>query len=228
MIGTIINCTAIALCAMLGIMLRKGLPEKVSQTMMDGFGLLLIILGVQSGLAADNMVIVVISLILGALVGELIDIHEALERFGARIEKRVSGSGGQFGKAFVFTSLLYCTGAMAIMGPLEDGLRGDYKILLVKSLLDGISSLIFSASMGIGVLFSAIPVLVYQGSISLMAGAIKPFLTPAIMNNLTSLGGVLILGIGTNILKLTNVKIANLLPGIFLVPLVMYIAGLLF
>jgi uncharacterized membrane protein YqgA involved in biofilm formation len=226
-LGTIINAAAIIVAALLGVMLRKGIPDKMSRTIMDGFGLLLVVLGVQMGLKYENVVVVIVSLVLGTILGEWLDIDRALERLGVRIEKRISSDGSRFGEAFVASTLLYCTGAMAIMGALENGLTGRYDILLVKSWLDGISSLVFAASMGIGVAFSAIPLFLYQGSISLLAVTVKPFLTTAIMNNLTSLGGMLILGIGLNILNLTKIKIANLLPGLFLIPLVMAIIKLI-
>ena len=124
-------------------------------------------------------------------------------------------------KGFVSATLLFCVGAMAIVGSLQDGLTHNYEILLVKSMLDGIFAMIFAASMGVGVLFSALPVLIYQGTISLGAGFIKPLLTDPMLNNITALGGVLIAGIGFNTLGITRIKVANLLPGLFLVPLIM-------
>lgn len=221
MLGTIINASAIIAASLLGLMLRKGIPDKMSQTITEAMGLVLIVIGIQSGLQYESIPIVLISLVVGGIIGEWIDIEGGLARLGEKAERRFSSGDSQFSKAFIASSLLYCTGAMAIMGPLNDGLTGDYSILLVKSLLDGVISVIFTASMGIGVLFSAIPVFIYQGSISLMAEAIKPFLTPAILNNLTSVGGMLILAIGTNMMKLTNIRVANLLPGLVLVPLIM-------
>ncbi|MGE5372813.1 MAG: DUF554 domain-containing protein [Solirubrobacterales bacterium] len=224
--GSLINAGAIVVFSFIGLLLHKGIPERVSQTVMDGFGLLLIVLGVQSGLdyqGTSGVITVIISLVLGAVLGELINIQGGMEWIGAKVETRFSSDGSPFGKAFVFTTLLYCTGAMAIMGPIEDGLNGDLKILLVKSLLDGISGLVFAATMGPGVLLSAVPVLLYQGSIGLAATTIKAFTTPEMLSNISSLGGILILGIGTNILRLTEIRIANLLPGLFLIPFVMWL-----
>lgn len=227
MFGTVINSAAIVAASVLGLLLRKGIPDQMSKTLLEGVGLVTVLVGIQMGTKADSVPVVLVSLVLGIVIGEWLQIQDALERFGSRLEKKLSPEGGQFGHAFINSSLLFCTGAMAIMGPLENGLTGHFDILLVKSLLDGIYALIFATATGIGVMFSSIPVFLYQGSISLLAGVLKPYLTPVMLNNLTSLGGFLILGIGLNILKLTNIKIANLLPGILLLPLLMSIINLL-
>lgn len=167
------------------------------------------------------MAVVGICLALGAVWGEGQGWEAGLESVGRRLEKKFGGEDSQFVKGFVSATLLFCVGAMAIVGSLQDGLTHNYDILLVKSMLDGIFAMIFAASMGVGVLFSALPLLIYQGSISLGAGYIKPLLTDPMLNNITALGGVLITGIGINALGLRRIKVANLLPGLFLVPPVM-------
>jgi len=223
MTGTIINATAIIVAGLIGLTLRKGIPDNISRTMQDGLGLLIIIIGIQYGLKADNLAVIGISLALGAAVGEWRRWEARLEHLGQRLQKRFGNGASSFVKGFVSASLLFCVGAMAVVGALEDGLTGNYQILLVKSMLDAIFSMLFAASMGIGVLFSAIPVLLYQGAISLGAGFLKPILTGAMLDNITSLGGVLIAGLGLNILGVTRIRVANLLPGILLLPLIMYI-----
>ena len=140
---------------------------------------------------------------------------------GEKLQRRFGNGDSSFVKGFVSATLLFCIGAMAVVGALEDGLTGNYQILLVKSMLDGIFSMLFAASMGVGVLFSAIPVLLYQGAISLGAGFLKPVLTGVMLDNITALGGILIAGLGLNILGVTRIRVANLLPGILLVPLIM-------
>ncbi|NLU50962.1 MAG: DUF554 domain-containing protein [Syntrophomonadaceae bacterium] len=227
MLGTVINAAAIVFASLLGLVLRKGIPEQMRIGLLNGLGLVLVVLGVQMGTKADNITVVVTSLILGIVVGEWLNLQQALDVFGARLEARFSPEGGCFGEAFVSSSLLFCVGAMAIMGSLENGLTGRIDILLVKALLDGIYAVICAASMGIGVMFSSLPVLLYQGTISLLAGAVKPYVTPEMLSNLTSLGGILILGIGLNTLKLADIRIANLLPGLLLVPVLMVVLGLL-
>lgn len=227
MTGTIINAAAIVLAGLLGLLFRKGIPESMSRTMQDGLGLLIIVIGLQYGLKAESLAVVGISLALGAVIGEWRNWEARLEQAGMWLQKKVGGGESQFVKGFVSATLVFCVGAMAVVGALEDGLTHNYEILLVKSMLDGIFSMIFAASMGVGVLFSAIPVLLYQGAISLGAGFLEPLLTDPILNNVSALGGVLIAGIGTNILGITRIRVANLLPGVFIIPFIMALAGFL-
>ncbi len=223
MTGTIINTAAILIAGMIGLVFRKGIPENISRTMQDGLGLLILAIGIQYAFKADNLAVVGVCLALGAVWGEWQQWEARLETVGMKLEKTFGGEDSQFVKGFVSATLLFCVGAMAIVGSLQDGLTHNYEILLLKSMLDGIFAMIFAASMGVGVLFSALPVFIYQGSISLGAGYIKPLLTDPMLNNITALGGVLIAGIGFNVLGVTRIKIANLLPGLFLVPLLMYL-----
>lgn len=221
MTGTIINSLTVVGAGVIGLLLRRGIPENISRSIQDGLGLLIIVIGLQYALKAENIAAVGISLALGAVLGEWWQWEEKLQNLGRRLENVFGGGESQFVKGFVSASLLFCVGAMAVVGPLEDGLTGNYQVLLLKSMLDGFFSLIFAASMGIGVLFSAIPVLLYQGTISLAAGFIKPVLTDPMLTNITALGGVLIAGLGTNILGITHIRVANLLPGLLLIPFIM-------
>lgn len=221
MTGTIINAAAIVLAGLLGLFLRKGIPEDMSRSMQDGLGILILVIGLQYGFKADNLAVVGLSLALGAVIGEWRQWEAKLERLGVKLESLTSSNDGQFVKGFVTATMVFCVGAMAIVGSLEDGLTHNYSILLVKSMLDGIFSIIFAASMGVGVLFSAVPVFLYQGAISLGAGFIKPLITDPMLNNITALGGILIAGIGFNTLGLTRIRVANLLPGLLFIPLIM-------
>jgi len=219
--GTIINASAIILAGMIGLIFRKGIPANISRTLQDGLGLLIIAIGIQFAFKAESLAVVGVCLAIGAVWGEWQQWETRLETIGRKLEKVFGGGDSQFVKGFVSSTLLFCVGAMAIVGSLQDGLTHNYEILLVKSMLDGIFAMIFAASMGVGVLFSALPVLIYQGAISLGAGYIKPLLTDPMLNNITALGGVLITGIGINALGITRIKVANLLPGLFLVPILM-------
>lgn len=221
MTGTIINAAAILVAGSIGLIFRRGIPQNISRTMTEGLGLLIIAIGIQFALKAENLAVVGLCLALGAVWGEGQQWEAKLESVGRKLEKSFGGEDSQFVKGFVSATLLFCVGAMAIVGSLQDGLTHNYDILLVKSMLDGIFAMIFAASMGVGVLFSALPLLIYQGSISLGAGYLKPLLTDPMLNNITALGGVLITGIGINALGLRRIKVANLLPGLFLVPLMM-------
>ena len=218
MLGTGVNVIAIVAGGLIGTVFGKIIPEKMRSTILQGLGLAIMLIGLQMAIKTGNMLVVIASLVLGAITGELIDIEEKLNRLGKHLETRLSRQRhGRFTKAFVTASLVYCVGAMAIVGALQDGLNGDHSILFAKSALDGITAVIFSASMGIGVIFSALPVLIYQGSISLFAGALQGILSDPVVLEMGAVGGLLILGIGINMLKIKEIKVANLLPGIFIV-----------
>lgn len=222
MTGTIINTAAIIAAGTLGLLLRKGIPEGISRNIQDGLGLLVMIIGIQYAFKADNYAVIGLSIALGAIVGEWRQWEERLEIMGDYLQKRFVNGGGdnQFVRGFVSASLLFCVGAMGVVGALEDGLTGNYQILMIKSMLDGIFALIFSASMGVGVIFSAFPVFLYQGAISLAAGELKPLLTEPVLNNITAVGGVLIAGLGINLLGIKRIKVGNLLPAIIIVPII--------
>lgn len=217
MVGTFVNAAAIIAGSLMGIFLKKGIPERVKNTVVQGIGLSILLIGLQMGLQTKNVLVVIFSLVLGGLFGELIDIEGFLSRLGKRFEL-IFRAGGGFTRAFVSASLIYCVGAMAILGSIEDGLNGNPRILFAKSLLDGTTAIIFSSSMGIGVIFSAVPVFLYQGSITLLAPYLKEFLSASAIAEITAVGGLLILAIGLNILGVKEIKVGNLLPAIFFAP----------
>lgn len=217
MLGTFVNTGAILLGALIGILLRKGIADRFKNTIMQGIGLAVGLIGINMAIKTANELIVILSLVIGGLIGEALDIENMLERVGQRLNKLVnSGSGeGDFVKAFVSTSLIYCVGAMAIMGALESGLLGEHKILFAKAALDGISAIIFASTMGIGVAFSALTVFAYQGFLTVLAESVKVLMTDAVVREMTATGGLLILAIASNILGIKQFKVANLLPGVF-------------
>jgi hypothetical protein len=219
--GTLINTGAILVGGLIGLFLRRGIPENYSRTVQDALGLLIIVIGIQYGFKADNVALVGLSLAIGAVIGEWRQWEARLENVGVRLQKALGREESSFVKGFVSATLLFIVGAMGVVGALEDGLTGNHQILIIKAMLDGIFSMLFSASMGIGVLFSAFPILIYQGSISLGAEIIKPLLTDPMLNNITALGGIIIAGLGFNMLGLTRIKVGNILPGIIVVPLLM-------
>lgn len=214
MIGTITNAIAITAGGLIGILLRKGLPEPVKETVMQGLGLSVLLIGIQMSLKTENVLLVVVSLVLGGALGQAVDIEKYLARLGVCLESRFGGGESKISRAFITTSLIYCVGAMAILGSIEDGLNGNPSILYAKATLDGVSAIIFSSTMGIGVVFSAVPVLVYQGSITLLAGTFKDLLTDGVVRELTATGGLLIVGIAVNLLGIKEIKVGNLLPSL--------------
>jgi uncharacterized membrane protein YqgA involved in biofilm formation len=223
--GTIINATAIVICSIIGLLLKEALPSRLCETITQGLGLGVIIIGTSMALKTENVTLMLVSLLLGAIIGELIDIEKQLKCIGDALESRLKNSSNNVSLGFVSASLLFCTGSMAIMGSLENGITGTYSILLSKSLLDGIFAMILSSTMGIGVLLSAIPVFLYQGSISLLASSIKPFLSTEMITEMNAVGGILIMAIGINMLKIKEFKVGNLLPAIIMPILILWIKG---
>ncbi|MDF9409033.1 DUF554 domain-containing protein [Pelotomaculum isophthalicicum JI] len=197
------------------MLFRKGISEKVGCTIMQGLGLAVLLIGSSMALQTKQVLVVILSLVFGGLTGGLLNIEGGLARLGKWLEEKVGGETGEVGKAFVTTSLIYCVGAMAIMGSIEDGLNNNPQILFAKAALDGISAVVFASTMGIGVIFSLFPVLIYQGSITLLAAYVKDFLSPDAVAEMTATGGLLIVGIGLNILGIKDIKVGNLLPAIF-------------
>ncbi len=215
--GSFINAALIIAGSLIGLVLQKGIPEKIKNTLMQAMALAVILVGLQMAVKSDNILVVIISLAVGAVLGELLDIEARLKSLGLFIESKVirNGNGG-FAQGFVTSSLVYCVGAMAIMGALQSGLEHNHSTLMAKGMIDGITAIVFTSTLGIGVLFSAIPVFTYQSSITLLAGFLNQFLSPEIITEMSSTGGLLIAAIGINMLGMTEIKIGNLLPAIFL------------
>ena len=227
MLGTFVNCAAIVFGALVGLLFKNGIPERYNQTVMQAVGLAVMLVGLRSALGCDDLMIVIVSVCIGALIGEWIGIEARLKQLGDFIESRMTKEGNGFSAGFVSASLLFCIGSMAIVGSLESGLAGNHATLFAKAFLDGIISIILAASLGFGVMFSSVPVLLYQGTITLAASLIKPYLIPAVVAQMSGVGGLLILGIGMNMIRKDQLKVGNMLPGIF-IPLVYYVLTTLF
>jgi uncharacterized membrane protein YqgA involved in biofilm formation len=221
MLGTIVNSLAIILGSLLGIGARKGIKEEYKDTIMDGIGLCVIIIGITGGIKSENIILVIGSIVLGSLLGEIIGIENMLENLGNNLQRRFDKKDSNFSKGFVTASLVFCIGAMAIVGSLEAGIQGKYETLFAKSIIDGISSIIFASTLGIGVAFASIPVFIYQGSITLLANLVNELLTPQVVNEMSAVGSILIIAIGINILGIKKIKIGNMLPAVF-IPLIYY------
>jgi uncharacterized protein len=227
MLGTIVNFLAIILGGFMGFLLKGGIPKRVSDTVMHGLALCVIYIGISGSMKATNGLLVIISIAIGAVVGELIDIDNLFKKLGDFIENKFRGKFGKVSEGFVSASLLYCVGAMAILGSLESGLTGKHDILFSKSILDGVSSIIFASTLGVGVLFSAFSVLVYQGLITMGAFILSPLLVTDIIHNMDATGSLLIIGLGLNMLNITKIKVANLLPAVF-IPIIYQLLNVLF
>ena len=217
MLGTVVNSIAIIVGGTIGTLLKVGIPERFKNIVMQGVALSVMIIGISSGLQFNNLMVVIVSLVMGGVIGEALDIEGYLNKLGDMLQKKLSNDNSStISKGFVTASLVYCIGAMAIVGSLKDGLSGDHSILFAKSVLDGISSIIFASTFGIGVVFSAISVFLYQGFISLGASFLEGLLTKPVIDDMTAVGGVLIFAISLNMLEIKNIKVGNLLPAIFI------------
>lgn len=212
--GTIINVSTIIIGSLIGLIFRERFPERITQTALQVMGLFTILVGIQMGLQGKEPILILVSLASGAILGEIIKIEDGLERFGKWIEKRLKVTEGSPAKGFIYASLVFAVGSMAIVGSIADGVSGDHSILVTKSMMDGIISIPFAAGMGPGVLGSAVTILVYQGSLTLLARGLQSFFSPEVITELTAVGGILVVGIGINILGLQKIKVANFLPAL--------------
>lgn len=229
MLGTGINTLAVLAGGFAGLFLKSGLKESYRQVIHHASALSVLFVGLSGAISnmldpSANAVLFIISLVIGGIIGTWLNLEEKMASLGDVLEDKLSQSTlrGQFSEGFVSASLLFCVGSMAILGPLESGINGNHDILLAKSVIDGIVALVMASTLGVGVVFSAVSVLVYQGVITLLAGSLAPFLSADMLRELSIVGGILIFCLGTNMLKLTRIKVSNLLPAVF-VPIVYYL-----
>jgi uncharacterized membrane protein YqgA involved in biofilm formation len=252
MLGPAVNAIVVIVCALVGVFLVKGIPIRFEEIIKKAIGLSIIYVGIKGAFDNQRVLLLIMSMVSGAAIGELINIDGLMNRLGLWAERRLgktvvkdggasaanedvvatnevavgsdagtkrSGTSGSFSKGFVSASILFCSGSMAIVGSMQSGLQGNHEILFAKSILDGAISVVFGASMGIGVVFSAIPVFVYQAGIALAAMAVKEILTPDIIREMSAVGSLLIAAIGFNFLGVKEIKVANFIPAIF-IPLI--------
>lgn len=213
-LGAIVNASAIIIGSVVGLLLGRRYPDRVRAIVFQGLGLAVLLIGTQMALKCQNLLILIFSLVIGGTVGELIRLDEWFNRLGDGLKKRVNSKNDLFTDGFVTATLIYGIGSMAIVGSFDEGLRGDPSILFTKSILDGLTSVALASTYGLGVLFSFIPILLYQSGLTLFAFLFKDAFSPVLINELTAVGGLLILGIGFNILQFAEIKISNLLPSL--------------
>ena len=218
-LGTAINVGAVILGSALGVMLGGRFPQRIRETVLHSLGALTMILGIDMALESHNFLIVMGAVLLGAITGEVLDIEKWLKRMGDYLESRLSRDpSSTFSAGFVTASLLFCIGPMAVVGSIQDGVSGDYSLLVTKAILDGFSAVAFAADLGWGVGFSAVSVLVYQGAITLLAVYAQQIMTDTMIAELTAAGGVLVLAIGLKLMEVKEIRVANLLPAIVYAP----------
>lgn len=235
MTGTIINVAAVILGSLVGLLVGNRIPEKTRQTLISVMGLYTLAYGVFIFTKTQNMLIPLLSLVMGTIIGELLKIEEGLNSVGERIQRKLAiwnpnltGEPQRFVTGFVSASLLFCIGPMAILGSIQDGISGDFQMLAIKSLLDGIGSIAFASTLGVGIMFSAVVILVYQGAISLLSGWIGQGFGDAAVAEMTATGGVILVGIGiSNLLQIKKIRTGSFLPAIFLAVLIVLLLNAL-
>ena len=218
MLGTIVNTIAVLVGGCIGLLLKKGLPQRLADTLMKALGLCTLFIGITGVMSGKRTLLIILSMVIGTLIGEGIDLDRRLNTLGRFLENKCKRSDGKatIGEGFVSASLLFCVGGMTIVGALQSGLTGSHIMLFTKSMLDCVAAMIFASTLGIGVLFAAAFVFVYQGAITLFAQWVAPYLTDAVVSEMTVTGSLVIIGLGINMLGLAKLRVINFVPAIFL------------
>ena len=218
MIATLVNCVAVIIGSLLGLILHTKINESFKRVVYVGAGMISLILGIKMGLVTTRIVFMALSLIIGGMLGEWWNVEGGILRFGDFLKKRLAKkeSGKDFAGGFLNASVLFCVGAMTLVGAFKAGAEGNYDLILTKSVMDGFMAIMLTAAMGIGVAFSAITILVYQGGITLLAGVLQPLVNELLLGELTAVGGVLVIMIGLNLLGLSKLKTANYIPALLI------------
>ena len=215
MTGTLINTGAVIAGSLLGLLIHKHLPAKLTKITFQGIGLFTLFIGFQMASQTGSLLILIFSMVIGAIIGQLLDLDRHLENLSGKLKIKLKSKNEKFSEGFITAFLLWCMGSMTILGAMEEGFGNPPNLLLAKSVLDGFASLALSASMGIGVIFAAIPLLIYQGGLTLLASLVGDFLSETIIAEMTAVGGLLLIGLGINILEIKKLKILNMIPAIF-------------
>jgi uncharacterized protein len=231
MTGTFLNIATVLIGGIIGLIFGARIPDKLKETVITGMGLFTAAMGIQMFMKTENPLIVLGSLLIGTLLGEWWRIEDGLQNLGNILEQRFSkeenDGSNKFVRGFLTASLLFCVGPMTILGSIQDGLTGDYNLLAVKSVLDGFAALAFTSTLGIGVMFSTIIILLYQGGISLLAAQLNAIVTPSMMNELTATGGVILIGLAiSSLLEIKKIRVGNMLPGLLIAPVIVWVLGL--
>lgn len=227
MLGTLVNCATVIVGGLVGMVVKKGISDKLGNSIMHALALCVMYIGISGTLDGENVLVTILSLAIGTIIGEAIDLDKHLNSFANNLERKIKGKdadGGEnmIARGFVSASLLFCVGAMTVVGSLQSGLSGNHETLFAKSLIDGIAAMVLSSTMGIGVVLSSLFVLVYQGTITICAGFLEPILTETVVNEMTCVGSLLIVGISLNMLGITKLKLMNYIPAIFMPILICY------
>ncbi len=222
MIGTIVNVAAVAAGSTIGLIIRNRMPEKITRLVFQAIGLFTLFLGVNMAMETKNFLIMIFSLVIGSILGQWWDIEKLINRFSEWVKNKTKSSNSKFSEGFLTSFLMFCMGSMTILGAIEEGMGGDPDLLLAKSLLDGFSSIALAAAMGIGVLFSIIPLFIYQGGLTLLASYVQDSLSSGVINEISAVGGILLIGLGLNILEIKKIPVINMIPAIVVAGVMAY------
>lgn len=222
LIGTLVNILSVIVGTVIGTIFQAKIPTRLKSIIFQGLGLVTLLLGFQMALKVDNIMVLIFSVLLGAIIGEAIDLDRYFQKFGDYIKNKIKSKSPNFTDGMVTAFLIYCVGSMTIVGAINEGINGDHSLLFAKSVLDGVTSIALSSIYGLGVAFSTLPMLIVQGGITILAHQAQGFFNEAIISQLTATGGILIVGIGFNLLKLKKVKVTNMLPSLITAVLLTY------
>jgi uncharacterized membrane protein YqgA involved in biofilm formation len=228
MTGTFLNVATVLLGGALGLLLGPRLPDRIRETVVAGLGLFTAAIGLDLFLDTQSAIVVLASLLIGGVVGEWAQIEELLARMGEWLQRRFAtrskGGSSRFVRGFLTASLVFCVGPLTILGSIQDGLTGDYQLLAIKSVLDGFAAMVFASTLGVGVLFSTLVILIYQGALSLLAVQAQAVFTQAMITELSATGGILLLGIAVSrLLELKPIRVGNFLPALVFAPLIVFL-----
>lgn len=228
MIGVLVNVLTVILGSSIGLLLKKGIPEKVSSAAMVGLGACTVYIGITGSLNGENVLILIAAIVLGAISGTLLNIDGGINRLAEKVEARFKKDGANVSVAegIISATLLFCVGSMTVTGSIQAGLTGDNSVLITKAMLDLVSSMMLASSLGVGVLLSAVAVFIIQGGLVLLAGLLAPVMSAGAINEMTCAGSILILMIGTNLMGITKIKVADYLPAILLAPVIFNLISL--
>lgn len=224
-IGTIVNTVAVILGSLLGLLLHKNLPKKIKAIVFQGIGLCTLVIGMQMALKVENLLVLIFSILIGGVVGETIKLDLRFESLSDFLKNKIKSKNEKFTEGLITSFLIFCIGSMTIIGAINEGIKGDRTLLFTKSILDGFTSIALASTYGVGVLFSAIPLFIFQSTLTMLAVQFQNFFSPIIINQLTATGGILILGIGINLLDIKKIKVTNLLPALVTIILLTLIVG---
>lgn len=220
--GTLVNVGAVILGSVIGLIIHSRLPKRITTTVFQGIGLFTLFLGFSMALKTNNILLMIFSIVLGSITGELLNLEDKVNKLSEKIKKKTRSKNDKFTEGFVTAFMLFCMGSMTILGAIEEGLGGVSDLLLTKSLMDGFGSIALSASLGFGVMLSVIPMLIYQGGLTLFASLLEGFFTEIMIMELSAVGGIILIGLGINILEIKKLKILNMVPSLLFIVLLTY------